>query len=189
MNDPTLTYDTDSLGPNIVLSDGTARCQPCFDEDHMGLALAIVAATGKTDSAPCSRCGRDPRIRRQLRNYLPGDCLNCGRGRLEYVVELRQGEDREEKRLVGIACEKCHIYWTLGEGEYVVPEEPYARHPLLLGAAKPPISRTEVAKSLASLRRAEEDPGFVASPDFYAAIATGIDELEGLLEGQKVEDG
>lgn len=39
--------------------------------------------------------------------YVPADCANCGRQRLELFV----GED---EKAVGIQCEKCGLRWPLG---------------------------------------------------------------------------
>lgn len=63
----------------------------------------------------------------QWKYYLGADCSNCGRRRLEYRVEVDQGENREEYRLVEIKCEKCRMTWDLtpAAGEYRLDELPY----------------------------------------------------------------
>lgn len=56
--------------------------------------------------------------------YLPGDCPNCGRSRLESIIETAT------EKVVGIRCEKCRMQWPLDSdrGEYWAEDD--ERNPL-----------------------------------------------------------
>lgn len=61
---------------------------------------------------------------RTTSGYLSGDCPNCGRQRLESIIETAT------ETVVGVRCEKCRMQWSLDPtaGEYWAEDD--ERNPL-----------------------------------------------------------